>query len=130
MPTRENRLPMMRQAIDRDHPDRISIKPLAAAALKGRVADPLRASFDVVGLLRAYRGESANLNGSTEAAWHSRLGVGRFELFVDPAVYPLIAGVAQGDQIIARDRGNATYEVLRIDRGQRSRTVLYLGATS
>ena len=126
----QDRLARMRQAIDGALADRITVKPLAAAAVKGRVADPARAEFTASGLLRAYRADSANLNGSTEAAWHSRIGVGRFELFVDASVHPSIAGVRQGDVIVANDRGNAQYEVLRVDRGQRSRTVLYLGAVS
>jgi hypothetical protein len=48
------------------------------------------------------------------------------EFDVDPVAWPDILTVRAGDAVVALDRGNATYQVLRRKTGERNRIVFIL----
>ena len=84
--------------------------------------------FDVQGGLVVGSDAALSLAGSADVgqAWASRVPSESAELDVDPVAWPAILSVRAGDMIVALERGNATYQVLRRKTGERNRVVLIL----
>lgn len=86
------------------------------------------ASLNIEGGLIVGADAALSLAGSADVgqAWASRLPSESVELDVDPVAWPDILTVRAGDTVVALDRGNATYQVLRRKTGERNRVVLIL----
>jgi hypothetical protein len=86
------------------------------------------APFDVQGSLVVGADAALSLAGSADVGqtWASRLPSESVEFDVDPVAWPDILTVRAGDAVVALDRGNATYQVLRRKTGERNRIVFIL----
>lgn len=86
------------------------------------------APFDVQGGLVVGADASLSLAGSADVgqAWASRVPSESVELDVDPVAWPAVLAVRAGDMIVALERGNAAYQVLRRKTGERNRIVFIL----
>lgn len=86
------------------------------------------APFDVQGGLVVGSDAALSLAGSADVgqAWASRVPSESVELDVDPVAWPAVLAVRAGDTIVALERGNATYQVLRRKTGERNRIVFIL----
>lgn len=86
------------------------------------------APFDVQGSLVVGADAALSLAGSADVgqAWASRVASESIELDVDPLAWPAILAVRAGDTVVALERGNASYQVLRRKTGERNRVVLIL----
>jgi hypothetical protein len=84
--------------------------------------------FEVQGCLVVGMDSSLSPAGSADVgqAWSSRLPSEAVELDVDPVAWPAILTVRAGDTIVALERGNATYQVLRRKTAERNRIVFIL----
>lgn len=86
------------------------------------------AALDIKGSLVVGADAALSLAGSADVGqtWASRLPSESVELDVDPIAWPDVLTVRAGDTVVALDRGNATYQVLRRKTGERNRVVLIL----
>lgn len=121
-----DRLARVRKTLDTNFGDELRALPRAVSQYNGNVADTARAEFDFVALLKVGTGDTPNLEGGIKSSWKVRLPAGKAEMRVDADVYPAIETLKPGDQIRAKNRDDATFEIDRVDRNQRNRLVFQL----
>ncbi len=126
-PLWRDRLARVRRAVDSQLADAVTVSPQACSDYANG-PDPERPPFPLAGVLVAGEGDQASLGGTNARSWRASIPAGEAELHVDPEAWPTVLEVRQGDHLTADDRGGAPYEVLRIDRSQRNRIILRLGA--
>lgn len=127
LPIWRDRLARVRRAVDAHLGESVTVTPQAAGDF-ATGPDPSRSAFPLAGVLVTGQGDQSNLDGGEARSWRASIPVGEAELHVDPDAWPAVTAVQTGDHLTADERDGTPYEVLRIDRGQRNRIVLRLGA--
>jgi len=126
-PDWRDNLTRVRRAVDTHFAEAVTVTPQAMGDFASG-PDPERPAFTLAGVLVVGEGDQATLGGADARSWRASIPVGEAEVHVDPDTWPDVVTVEAGDHLTAEDRGGTPYEVLRIDRGQRNRVVLRLGA--
>lgn len=120
------RLARVRASVDRELAETLQAQPMVKSQYGGASADASRPDFDFAAVLVVGRGDEGNLSGGTSRSWLISVPFGQAEMQVDPDAWPACAALREGDRIVAPDRGDASFEIARVDGRRRNRLVFRL----
>lgn len=112
---------------DEDFGESIRFEPMVSSQYGGAAADPGRAAFTIIAVLRM-GGDEADLGGDRSGNWNAKVPTMPGALHVDRVK---LAGrvLKKGDQVVALDRpGQPRFEIARVDPMHVARLVLPLTA--
>jgi len=114
--------------IDEHLGERVRVVPMKSSQYSGGIADPDRDPFELVGQLGGPTASDINLAGNRNNTWDARVGIGETMFAVDPVRFPASLTAQKGDraEVIDAHRVGVTYQIVRVDRGQKSRLIFDL----